>query len=206
MPEALLALHSSAADLGVGLRWLDGSAPDVLHTAAAGRDLSNHLLTSLEEVFPAWQWPQLVRLAVATGPGGFTSTRLTVVLARTLAQQLQLPLQGVSSQALAARRLALTEPTWLVQELPRRGLVAGLYAPHPSEAGEVEERLAPRLYADAEALTAVAPAAPQLPAEDDVRADVAALLAVATRAHRQQRPAPWQEVLPIYPTSPVALR
>ncbi len=204
MPEALLALHSSSAVLGIGLRWLDGSAPDVLHTAAAGRELSNHLLASIEEVFPARQWPQLGRLAVAIGPGGFTSTRLTVVLARTLAQQLQLPLQGVSSQALVARRLGLAEPTWLVQELPRRGLVAGLYAPDPSQPGEVVERLAPRLYADAEALMAVAPA-PQLPVHDDVRADVAGLLAMATQAHRQHRPAPWQEVLPIYPTSPVAL-
>jgi hypothetical protein len=50
----------------------------------------------------------------------------------------------------------------------------------------------------------VAPA-PQVLAQDDVRADVAALLAVATQAHGQNRPAPWQGVLPIYPTSPVAL-
>ncbi len=204
MSEALLALHSSAAVLGVGVRWLDGSAPDVLHTAEAGRGLSNHLLASIEAVFPAGQWPQLGRLAVAIGPGGFTSTRLTVVFARTLAQQLRLPLEGVSSLALVARRLALGEPTWLVQELPRRGLVAGLYAPDPREPGAVEERLPPRLYADAAALTAVAPA-PQVLAQDDVRADVAALLAVATQAHGQNRPAPWQGVLPIYPTSPVAL-
>jgi hypothetical protein len=29
------------------------------------------------------------------------------------------------------------------------------------------------------------------------------LLAIGAAAHRQQRPGPWQPVLPLYPTSPV---
>lgn len=204
MPQALLALHSSAAALGVGVRWLDGSQPDRLHTVTAGRDLSNLLIAVIEEVCPAPQWTRLARLAVAIGPGGFTSTRLTVVFARTLAQQLQLPLQGVGSHALQARRLGLSGPTWIVQELPRRGLVAGLYAPDPREPGEVEERWAPQLHADAAALAALSPA-PLRPLDGDVAADVAQLLAVASHGHQLGLPAPWQSVLPLYPTAPVAL-
>ena len=38
-------------------------------------------------------------MAVAIGPGGFTGTRIGVVTARTVAQQLQIPLFGVSSLA-----------------------------------------------------------------------------------------------------------
>ncbi|MGB5133723.1 MAG: tRNA (adenosine(37)-N6)-threonylcarbamoyltransferase complex dimerization subunit type 1 TsaB [Prochlorococcaceae cyanobacterium] len=197
----LLALHSSTAELGVGLRCLDGSLPDRVATFALGRALSNQLLRCVEEVLPAEDWPALDRLAVATGPGGFTGTRLTVVLARTLAQQLRLPLDGVSSFLLAARRLALPGPTWLVHELPRRGLVAGLYAPAADGAGMVEHRQ-PRLYADSAALAALDPA-PQHPAAVAVAEDVGELLALAHQAHRAGRVSPWQSVLPAYPTSPV---
>jgi tRNA A37 threonylcarbamoyladenosine modification protein TsaB len=103
----VLALHSSGSQLGVGLRWLDSSQPDRIRCFDRGRELANALINCVEEVCPAGDWPGLVRLAVATGPGGFTSTRLTVVLARTLAQQLALPLDGVGSLVLMAQRLAL---------------------------------------------------------------------------------------------------
>jgi hypothetical protein len=127
-----------------------------------------------------------------------------VVLARTLAQQLALPLDGVGSLLLMARRLELDCPTWLVQELPRRGLVAGLYGPDPDRPGAMREWLAPRLHADHAALQLLRPA-PCLPVAEDGAADVLALLDLASAAHTQAVPAPWQPVLPIYPTSPVAL-
>lgn len=198
----LLALHSSGSQLGVGLRRLDGSSPDRIALSAAGRGLVNGLLERVEAVCPAQQWPQLRRLAVAIGPGGFTGTRLTVVLARTLAQQLQVPLDGVGSLLLVARRLAPSGPLWLAQELPRRGLVAGLYGPSATDPALIEERIPPRLHADAAALAALDPAPWQL-AEEDVAADVASLLDWATAAQAAGRPSPWQPVLPLYPTSPV---
>lgn len=211
-PRWLLALHSSSAELGVGVRQLDGASPDRIASFPLGRGLSNQLLSCVEQVLPAARWPELGRLAVATGPGGFTGTRLTVVMARTLAQQLQLPLDGVGSFLLMARRLGLSEPTWLVQELPRRGLVAGLYGPEPDpggsvaaggrDAADVVELLTPRLHTDAACLAALHPA-PMRPAEVVVAADVATLLAIAQRAHQGDQPAPWQPVLPLYPTSPV---
>jgi hypothetical protein len=56
---------------------------------------------------------------------------------------------------------------------------------------------------DLEALTALDPA-PQLPLPQDPAADVAALLDLAQQAHRAGRSAPWQQVLPLYASSPVA--
>ena len=201
----LLALHSSSPVLGVGL--LDLSRPEQPPQLAGfdlGRSLSNRLLSCIEEVLPAAQWPALARLAVATGPGGFTGTRLTLVLARTLAQQLQLPLDGISSFQLIAARLGLGQPTWLQQPLPRRGVVAGLYAPDGAAPGGVLELEPPRLYGTSVALqqavgtAAVAEAAVQIPA------DVEQLLRhAAARARSGNVAAPWQSVLPIYPTSPV---
>ncbi len=201
----LLALHSSSESLGVGLQRLGAAAPERLETFPLGRSLSNGLFDSLESVLPASAWPQLGRLAVATGPGGFTGTRLTVVLARTLAQQLALPLDGISSFRLMARRLLTGSeppsdgPFWLLQELPRRGVVAGLYGADPGQPGGVAELEAPRLHRDSGALARypIHPALVQLPE------DVIQLLGFGAANAAAGRDAPWQPVLPLYPTSPV---
>jgi len=167
-----------------------------------GRALSNQLFAAVETVLPADQWTRIGRLAVALGPGGFTGTRLTVVMARTLAQQLAVPLDGVGSFLLMARRLQLREPTWLVQTLPRRGVVAGCYGPDPAAWSGMAELAAPKLYSDLAAL----PAGPQCPAVVELPADVEQLLALAglAAADPDRQRAPWQPVLPLYPTSPVA--
>ncbi|MFL0732292.1 MAG: tRNA (adenosine(37)-N6)-threonylcarbamoyltransferase complex dimerization subunit type 1 TsaB, partial [Prochlorococcus sp.] len=125
----LLALHSSSETLGVAvLDCRDPKASLRSNTFPIGRGLSNSLLNCVEELLPAASWPHLARLAVATGPGGFTGTRLTVVMARTLAQQLGCSLDGVSSFALMAPRLAIAlspeqmqKPFWIVKPMRRRG-------------------------------------------------------------------------------------
>lgn len=197
----VLALHSSSEVLGVGVAIL-GVPGCQCQVFPLGRSLSNHLFEAVEAVLPAGRWPQIGRLAVALGPGGFTGTRLTVVMARTLAQQLAVPLDGVGSFLLMARRMQLLEPTWLLQTLPRRGVVAGCYAPDPGAWGGMAELVAPQLYADPAAL----PEGPQRPALAELPADVEQLLAMASLAAADgpKRPSPWQPVLPLYPTSPVA--
>lgn len=201
----LLALHSSSEVLGVGLQRLGAREPERLAAFPLGRDLSQRLFECVETVLPAADWPNLTRLAVATGPGGFTGTRLTVGLARTLAQQLALPLDGVSSFRLVARRLwqrgegPAAGPCWVVQELPRRGLVAGLYAVDPAVPGGIVEQRSPRLYTDAAALADH----PQAAAAALLPEDVGQLLAVAQARAALAPQAPWQPVLPLYPTSPV---
>ena len=195
----LLALHSSSEVLGVGVQHL--ADPTMRRSAAfpLGRALSNELLGCVEHLLPAPEWPQLRRLVVATSPGSFTGTRLTVVLARTLAQQLGIPLHGVSSFLLVAARHGVGEPTWVVQELPRRGQVAGLYAPDPSALGGVCELQSPRLFA----IGCDLPPGPRLPGQALIPADVDTLLAMGLDAERQGLPGAWQPVLPVYPTSPV---
>lgn len=201
----LLALHSSSPVLGVGLRCLDGGGSDRVRLFPLGRDLSSGLLESVESLLPASSWPQLSRLAVATGPGGFTGTRLTVVLARTLAQQLAIPLDGPGSFLLVAQRRQLAGPTWLSQELPRRGVVAGVYGPCPDALGGMAQWREPRLYGDTEALRAAEPDLPVVSAEVDVERDVLQLLALSAQAHAAAVAAPWEPVLPLYPTAPVPL-
>ena len=201
----LLALHSSTPVLGVAALHLEAPvATRRVLTRPAGRELTNGLLGAVEEVLPAQHWSTIARLAVATGPGGFTGTRLTVVMARTLAQQVQCPLDGVSSFALMAPRLArdaglaaTEDPFWIVQTLPRRGRVAGSYRLGPQ--GDVEELETPHLLADD------AQPSPALAMAENVEADVSRLLDVCFAAHQQGRSASWDGVLPYYPTSPVGV-
>ena len=106
MSEWLLALHSSTPTLGMALVDARSSINHAqVQCRSLGRALTNELVGSVQDLLPRQQWSQITRLAVATGPGGFTGTRLTVVLARTLAQQLSVPLHGISSFALMAPRL-----------------------------------------------------------------------------------------------------
>jgi tRNA threonylcarbamoyladenosine biosynthesis protein TsaB len=215
----LLALHSSSETLALGVQPLPAAgvppAPAQLACHPLGRRLSNALLPSLEALLPAEHWPRLARLVVATGPGGFTGTRLTVVFARTLAQQLAIPLHGFSSFLLMARRLggeagplAAAPRFWLHQELPRRGTVAGCYGADAQVCGGMAEVVVPRLFRPGEPLPWLAPsdqqsAPPALPAQVEPEADVAQLLDLGQRAHRAALAGPWQPVLPLYPTSPV---
>ena len=192
-PPLLLALHSCTDRFGIAVQ--DGSGKPRVAVFDDGRGLSNSLIERVDALLPRSRWSQLQGLAVATGPGGFTGTRLTVVMARTLAQQLACPLLGVSGFALMAQRLQCREqPFWITQELPRRGVVAGCYRLDGETVTELEP---PHLLSEGQIVT------PALEAEVDVEADVAALLAVLQQRLEPGDHLPWQAVLPIYPTSPV---
>ena len=206
-PSLLLALHSSSETFALAVQALTDDHPAQVASFPLGRRLSNELLACVEELLPADQWRRIGRLVVATGPGGFTGTRLTVVFARTLAQQLAIPLHGYSSFLLMAHRLAAPGQVmaevprfWLTQELPRRGVVAGCYGPAASGGlGELAELEPPRLFRAGDGL----PAEPRQPAVVDPEADALQLLQLGQRAAAAQLPGPWQPVLPLYPTSPV---
>ncbi|MBW4538212.1 MAG: tRNA (adenosine(37)-N6)-threonylcarbamoyltransferase complex dimerization subunit type 1 TsaB [Myxacorys chilensis ATA2-1-KO14] len=98
-----LAIHTSSPDLGLAIS--DGG--DIRQQVwPLGREQSNLMHHHLQAFLQPQTWAELSALAVAIGPGGFTGTRIGVVLARTLAQQLQIPLFGVSSLAAIAQQEA----------------------------------------------------------------------------------------------------
>ncbi len=95
-----LALHTSTTELGLAI-----SDFDTIHrhrTWDLGRDLSSQLHGLLQEFLPSQHWSELTFITVCIGPGGFTGTRIGVATARTLAQQLNIPLFGISSLAAIA--------------------------------------------------------------------------------------------------------
>ena len=95
-----LALHTTSSQLGLAISNFAGDTR--FSSWDLGRDLSTHLHQYLAEFLMPQTWADLAFIAVAKGPGGFTGTRIGVVTARTLAQQLDIPLFAISTLAAVA--------------------------------------------------------------------------------------------------------
>jgi tRNA threonylcarbamoyl adenosine modification protein YeaZ len=94
-----LGLDTTSAVLTLALEEIDG-----LHRYRSwhlDREMSSQLHPLLRDFIKPYQWKDLAWIVVLKGPGSFTGTRMGVVTARTLAQQLQLPLFGLSNLAIA---------------------------------------------------------------------------------------------------------
>lgn len=105
-----LAIHTTSTDFGLAIGSLPDQSPNMQNIQDnirqgiwdLGQDLSKYLHSYLQEFLPPQNWSDFAFLAVAQGPGGFTGSRLGIVTARTLAQQLNIPLFGISSLAAMA--------------------------------------------------------------------------------------------------------
>ena len=96
-----LAIHSTSSELGLAVSNLKDDSRSCVWDL--GRSLSSHLHYHLAEYIQPQTWADLGFIAVAKGPGSFTSTRIGVVTARTIAQQLDIPLFAISSLEAIAR-------------------------------------------------------------------------------------------------------
>ncbi len=96
-----LAIHTTSSELGLAVSNYKGDSRS--NVWDLGRSLSTHLHYHLAEYIQPQTWADLGFIAVAKGPGSFTSTRIGVVTARTIAQQLDIPLFAISSLEAIAR-------------------------------------------------------------------------------------------------------
>jgi len=92
-----LAIHTTSPSLGLCLSNFQENSKT--NTWNLDRDIATHLHQYLLDFLHPLTWKDINLIAVATGPGSFTGTRIGVVTARTLAQQLEVPLWGISTLA-----------------------------------------------------------------------------------------------------------
>ena len=103
-----LALHTTSPQLGLALSNFQGS--EKIQTWDLGRDLSSYLHSRLQAFIAPQTWSDFAFIAVAKGPGSFTGTRIGVATARTLAQQLQIPLFAISTLSAIAHYYKTQNP------------------------------------------------------------------------------------------------
>ena len=95
-----LAFHTATPELGLAISNFAGDSR--CQTWNLGRSLATDLHQHLVEFIGQQTWADLAFIAVAKGPGGFTGTRMGMVTARTLAQQLDIPVFAISTLAAVA--------------------------------------------------------------------------------------------------------
>ncbi|NJO94842.1 MAG: tRNA (adenosine(37)-N6)-threonylcarbamoyltransferase complex dimerization subunit type 1 TsaB [Hyellaceae cyanobacterium CSU_1_1] len=122
-----IALHTSTPQLGIAINNYAGDSRSQIWDL--GRDLASGLHQHLAELLLPQTWQDLAFIAVAKGPGGFTGTRVGVVTARTVAQQLNIPLFGISNlAAIAAAQNYQGDNLLAVQmDARREQLFVGIY-------------------------------------------------------------------------------
>ena len=128
-----LALHTTTPELGLGISNFAGDTRSQIWNL--GRDLSSLVHQYLIEFIKPQTWADFSFIAVAKGPGGFTGTRIGVVTARTLGQQLDIPVFAISTLAAVAWSEASKSqnPKTIAVEMPaQRGQIfAAIYQFEP---------------------------------------------------------------------------
>lgn len=92
-----LGLHTTTGELGICLNNFQGQIK--FKSWDLGRNLANNLHEYLADFLQPLKWQDIEFISVAKGPGSYTSTRIGIVTARTLAQQLNIPVYGISTLA-----------------------------------------------------------------------------------------------------------
>jgi tRNA threonylcarbamoyl adenosine modification protein YeaZ len=204
-PKYGLALHTTTGQLGLAISNFNGDSRDRVWDL--DRELSNHLHEYLQEFIKPQTWQDLAFVAVAKGPGGFTGTRIGVVTARTIAQQLKIPLFGISTLAAIARAFKDRYPrdrALVVQmDARREEIYIGIYQENN---GNWQVKLGD---------TTVTPTALEtilknldndyeiIPSPTHIGSTVKEILELAYLEWQQGKHPSWQEVLPFYGQKPI---
>lgn len=198
-----LALHTSSPQLGLAIS--NFSSNSRYQTWDLGRELSAQLHLLLTEFIKPQTWKDLAFIAVATGPGSFTGTRMGVVTARTLAQQLDIPLFAVSSLGAIARSHSSGEYGTMAIQMPaQRGqLFTAIYQvnsqgvtpllPDGARTPDIWQQTLDSWESSYQLI--VTPA--------DLGASVFSVLELAHLDWQQGKRPSWQDALPFYGQHPV---
>lgn len=210
-PKYGLALHTTSPELGLALSNNAGDSRS--STWDLGRSLSTHLHQHLAEFIQPQTWADLAFIAVAKGPGSFTGTRIGVVTARTLAQQLNIPLFAISTLAAVAWSHYLEGAMpWersyanAIQLPAQRGQVfVAMYQLTPDGSGLIQLLADTVMTPEAWQQTlASSPTAYQLiQAPAGLGASASSLLELAYLDWQQGKRPDWSEALPFYGQHPV---
>jgi len=202
-----LVIHSTDNSFGFGFRKNNTPEFDKLFIKKFDNDLCNNLINDLNKFISKENLQKINKLSVSIGPANFNASRLIVVLARTISQQIQCPLDSFSSFEIMAKRIASKnniytkkQSFWIYKKLKRKGFIAGKYEiSHDEENnGElvIREKVTPRVVKELESKELF------FEANYQDKEDLKELLDLSNKNLLNANVNSWQTVLPLYPISP----
>ena len=203
-----LVIHSTDNSFGFGYRKKNNLNCDELFIKKFDNDLCNNLINDLNEFISKENLQKINKLSVSIGPANFNASRLIVVLARTISQQINCPLESFSSFEIMAKRIASKnnifknkKSFWIYKKLKRKGFLAGKYEICNKEKNSLDlvirETVLPKVIKELESKELT------FEANYDDKEDLKELLNLANKNLLNSNLDSWRKVLPLYPISPI---
>jgi len=203
-----LVIHSTDNSFGFGYRENNNIDSDKLLIKRFDNDLCNNLIVEFNKFISKDKLQKVNKISVSIGPANFNASRLIVVLARTISQQIDCPLDSFSSFVIMAKRIALKnnifrnkKSFWIYKKLKRKGFIAGKYQiSHKIEKNAdlvIRETVLPKFIKEFESKKLF------FEAEYDDKEDLIELLDLSNKNFLNTNINSWQKVFPIYPISPI---
>ena len=203
-----LVIHSTDNSFGFGYRKNNNLESDQLFIKKFDNDLCNNLINDLNKFISKENLQKINKLSVSIGPANFNASRLIVVLARTISQQINCPLDCFSSFEIMAKRIASKNNIftnknsfWIYKKLKRKGFIAGKYeiCHHEKSPSDlvIQETVLPKVVKKLENKELY------LEAMYDDKEDLKELLDLSNKNLLNSNVDSWRKVLPLYPISPI---
>ena len=203
-----LAIHSTDNSFGFGYRKNNILESDELFIKKFENDLCNNLINDLNKFISKENLQNINKLSVSIGPANFNASRLIVVLARTISQQINCPIESFSSFEIMAKRIASKnniftnkKSFWIYKKLKRKGFIAGKYEICHNEKNSsnliIRETVLPKVVQELENQEL------SFEAIYDDKEDLKELLDLANKNLLNSNVDSWRKVLPLYPISPI---
>ena len=203
-----LAIHSTDNSFGFACRNNNDEDSDRIFIKNLKNDLCNNLVIDFNEFLSKENLQKVKKVSVSIGPGNFNASRLIVVLARTISQQIKCPLESFSSYEIMAKRIASKnniftnkKSFWIYKKLKRKGFIAGKYEICCNEKNFsnliIRETILPKVVKEIESKDL------SFEANYDDKEDLKELLDLSNKNLLNSNVDSWQKVLPLYPISPI---
>ena len=202
-----LAIHSTDNSFGFASRINNNAQSDTFFIKKFDKDLCNNLIVDLNKFISIENLKNVNKISVSIGPSNFNASRLIVVLARTISQQINCPIDSYSSFKLMSKRIALTnnihnkkQSFWIYKKLKRKGFIAGKYEVCVSEKNNknfiIKEKVVPKVIQELEL------SEPNFLADYKDEKDLKELLNLSNKNLNISDLDSWKKVLPLYLISP----
>jgi len=203
-----LVLHSTDNTFCFGYRKNNNIYSDKLFVKQFDNDLCNNLINDFNKFISKENLNKVNKISVSIGPANFNASRLIVVLARTISQQINCPLDSFSSFEIMAKRIASKnhiftnkKSFWIYKKLKRKGVIAGKYEICHNEKNSsdlfIRETVLPKVVEEIESKEL------SFEANYDDKEDLKELLDLSNKNLFNSNVDSWRKVLPLYPISPI---